>query len=126
MKEERQSETLYEKFHRDWVDMFTASVNITKDATCTPGYQQSVSTSPLSDKTVSMGWALPKPYVGSSKLTYKVKNYLTDRFDVVHLTIPEQQFSFFVASSSLLMNFIDNCKGWSFLSNNKGLFRAYM
>ena len=38
MKEERQSETLYDKLRTDWVDMFTTSVNITKDATCTPGH----------------------------------------------------------------------------------------
>jgi len=45
-KEERQSETLYAKLRRDWVDMFTTWVDITKDATCTPGYMQSVSASP--------------------------------------------------------------------------------
>jgi len=38
VKEERQSETLYDKLRRDWVDMNTTSVNIAKDATCTPGY----------------------------------------------------------------------------------------
>ena len=59
VKEERQSETLYDKLRRDWVDMFTTSVNITKDATCTPGSQQNVSSSPPSDQAVRMGWALP-------------------------------------------------------------------
>ena len=39
-KEERQSETLYDKLRRDWVDMFTTSVNITKEGTCTPGSHQ--------------------------------------------------------------------------------------
>ena len=62
--------------------MFTTSVNITKDATCTPGYQQSVSASPPSDQAVSMGWALPKPRAGSLRFTEKVKNYLTARFDL--------------------------------------------
>ena len=76
VKEERQSETLYDKLRRDCVDMFTTSVNITKDATYTPGYQQSLSVSPPSDQPVSMGWALPKPRAGSSRLTEKVKNYL--------------------------------------------------
>lgn len=82
VKEERQSETLYDNLRRDWADMFTTSVNITKDVSCTPGYQQSVSTSPPSDQAVSMGWALPKPRAGSSRFTEKVKNYLTARFDL--------------------------------------------
>lgn len=82
VKEERQSETLYDKLRRDWVDMFTTSVNITKDATCTPGSQQNVSSSPPSDQAVRMGWALPKPRAGPSRFTEKVKNYLTARFDL--------------------------------------------
>ena len=82
VKEERQPETLYDKLRRGWADMFTTSVNITKDATCTPSYQQSVSASPPSDQAVSMGWALPKPRAGSSRFTEKVKNYLTARFDL--------------------------------------------
>ena len=82
MREERQSETLNEKLHRDWVDMFTTSVNTTKDATCTPGSQQSVSSSPSSNQAVKMGWALPKPLAGSPRITEKVKNYLTARFDL--------------------------------------------
>ena len=48
VKEERQSEN--DKLRRDWVDMFTTSVNITKDGTCTPGSQQNVSSSPPSDQ----------------------------------------------------------------------------
>ena len=82
VKEERQSETLYDKLRRDWVDMFTTSVNITKDGTRTPGSQQNVSSSPPSDQAVRMGWALPKPRGGSSRFTEKVKNYLTARFDL--------------------------------------------
>lgn len=82
VKEERQSETLYDKLRRDWVDMFTTSVNITKDATCAPGSQQSVSSSPSSDQAVRMGWALPEPRAGSLRFTEKVKNYLTARFDL--------------------------------------------
>ena len=77
VKEERQSETLYDKLRRDWVDMFTTSVNITKDGTCTPGSQQNVSSSPPSDQAVRMGWALPKPRAGSLIFTDKVKNHLT-------------------------------------------------
>ena len=82
VREERQSETLNDKLHRDWVDMFTTSVNKTKDATCTPGSQQSVSSSPSSDQAVRMGWALSKPRAGSPRITEKVKNYLTARFDL--------------------------------------------
>ena len=59
MKEERQSETLYDKLRRDWVDMFTTSVNITKDGTCTPGSQQNVSSSPPSDQAVRMDSTVP-------------------------------------------------------------------
>ena len=66
MKEQRQSETLYDKLRRDWVDVFTTSVKITKDGTCTPGSQQNVISSPPSDQAVRMGWALPKPRAGSS------------------------------------------------------------
>ena len=85
VREESQSETLYDKLRRDWVDMFSTSVNITKttkDATSTPDYQQSVSASPLLDQAVNIGWALPKPRTGSSKFSEKVKNYLTARFDL--------------------------------------------
>ena len=82
VKEERQSETLYDKLRRDRVDMFTTSVSITKDATCTPASQQSVSSSPSSDQAVRMGWGLPEPRAGSSRFTEKVKNYLTARFDL--------------------------------------------
>ena len=66
----------YDKLRRDWVDMFITSVNITKGATCTPGYQQNLSASPPSDQPVSMGWVLPKPRAGSSRFNEKVKNYL--------------------------------------------------
>ena len=82
VKEERYSETLYDKLRRDWVGMFTTSVNITEDTTCTSGNQQSVNASLLSDQAVGMGWALPKPRTGSSRFTDKVKNYLTARFDL--------------------------------------------
>ena len=82
MKEERQSETLYDKLCRDWVGMFIMSVNVTEDITCTPGNQQSVNGSLSSDQAVSMGWALPKPRAGSSRFTDKVKNYFTARFDL--------------------------------------------
>ena len=81
MKEERQSETLY-VFRRDWVGMFTTSVNITEDMTCTSGNQQSVNASLSSDQAVGMAWLLPKPWTGSSRFTDKVKNYLTARFDL--------------------------------------------
>ena len=57
-------------------------MNIAKDATCTPGSKQSVSSSPSSDQAVRMGWTLPKPRAGSSRLTVKVKNYHTARFDL--------------------------------------------
>jgi len=60
--------------------MFSTSVNIIRDATSTPDYQQSVSALPLPDQAVSMGWAQPKPRPASLKFSEKVKNYLMARF----------------------------------------------
>lgn len=126
VKEERQSETLYDKLRRDWVDMFTTSVNITKDGTCTPGSQQNVSSSPPSDQAVRMGWALPKPRAGSSRFTEKVKNYLTARFDLGEQTgrkaDPQQVSSDMRKTTDEQNNRLFDRKEWLTKSQVQGFF----
>ena len=126
VKEERQSETLYDKLRRDWVDMFTTSVNITKDGTCTPGSQQNVGSSPPSDQAVRMGWALPKPRAGSSRFTEKVKNYLTARFDLGEQTgrkaDPQQVSSDMRKTTDEQNNRLFDRKEWLTKSQVQGFF----
>ena len=126
VKEERQSETLYDKLWRDWVDMFTTSVNIIKDATCTPGYQQSVSASPPSDQAVSTGRALPKPRAGSSRFTEKIKNNLTARFDLGEQTgrkaDPQQVSNDMQKATDEQSNRLFDRKEWLTKSQVQGFF----
>ena len=126
VKGERQSETLYDKLRRDWVDMFTTSVNITKDGTCTSGSQQNVSLSPPSDQAVRMGWALPKPRAGSSRFTEKVKNYLTARFDLGEQTgrkaDPQQVSGYMRKTTDEQNNRLFDKKGWLTKSQVQGFF----
>lgn len=68
VKEKRQMETLYDKLHRDWVDRFTTSVNITEDAPCAPSIQQSVS-----DQIKLSVWAGPYPSHGQDPLSSSTK-----------------------------------------------------
>ena len=77
VKEVTQSETLYDKLRRDWVDMFTTSVSVTKDATCTPASQKRPG-----ELVNVIRPSCGEPRAGSSRFTEKVKNYLTARFDL--------------------------------------------
>ena len=82
VKEERPSETLYDKLRRDWVDRFTTSVNVTENEPSEPNIHQSENVSIPALHTVIMGWALHRPRAGSIRLTDKVKKYLTAKFDL--------------------------------------------
>ena len=80
----KDSETLYDKLRRDWVERFTTAVNITEDMPSTSSVQSASDQHdpPPSDPAVCMGWALAKPRAGPSKFTDKVKKYLTAKFDL--------------------------------------------
>ena len=82
VKDERPSETLYDKLRRDWADRFTTSVNVTENEPSEPNIRQSENVSIPALHTVIMGWALHRPRVGSIRLTDKVKKYLTAKFDL--------------------------------------------
>ena len=82
VKDERPSETLYDKLRRDWADRFTTSVNVTENEPSEPNIHQSENVSIPALHTVIMGWALHRPRAGSIRLTYKVKKYLTAKFDL--------------------------------------------
>ena len=106
--------------------MFITSVNITKDATCTPGYQQSLSASPPSDQPVSVGWALPKPRAGYSRFNEKVKNYLTIRFDLGEQTgrkaDPQQVSNDMRKATDEQSNRLFDSKEWLTKSQVRGFF----
>ena len=80
----KDSETLYDKLRRDWVERFTTAVKITEDMPSTSSVQSASDQHdlPPSDPAVCMGWALAKPRAGPSKFTDKVKKYLTAKFDL--------------------------------------------
>lgn len=82
VKDERLSETVYDKLRRDWAERFTTSVSITDEPQCETSTHQVVRDSMPPVNTVSMGWALPKPRAGSTRFSDKVKNYLTAKFDL--------------------------------------------
>lgn len=81
VKDERLSETVYDKLRRDWAERFTTSVSITDELQYETSTHQVVRDSMPPVNTVSMGWALPKPRAGSTRFSCKVKNYLTANFD---------------------------------------------
>ena len=82
VKDERPSETLYDKLRRDWVDRFITSVNVTENEPSEPNIHQSENVSIPALHTVIMGWALHRPRAGSIRFTDKVKKYLTAKFDL--------------------------------------------
>lgn len=82
VKDERPSETLYDKLRRDWADRFTTSVNVTENEPSEPNIHQSENVSIPALKTVIMGWALHRPRARSIRFTDKVKKYLTAKFDI--------------------------------------------
>ena len=82
VKDERPSETLYDKLRRDRADRFTTSVNVTENEPSEPNIHQSENVSIPALHTVIMGWALHRPRAGSIRLTDKVKKYLTAKFDL--------------------------------------------
>ena len=82
VKDERPSETLYDKLRRDWVDRFITSVNVTENEPSEPNIHQSENVSIPALHTVIMGWALHWPRAGSTRFSDKVKKYLTAKFDL--------------------------------------------
>ncbi|XP_022799302.1 uncharacterized protein LOC111337286 [Stylophora pistillata] len=82
VKNERLSETVYDKLRIDWAERFTTSVSITDEPQCENSTHQVVRDSIPPGNTISMGWALPKPRAGSTRFGDKVKNYLTAKFDL--------------------------------------------
>ena len=82
VKDERPSETLYDKLRRDWVDRFTTSVNVTENEPSEPNIHQSENVSIPALHTLIMGCALHWPRVGSTRFIDKVKKYLTAKFDL--------------------------------------------
>ena len=61
VKDERPSETLYDKLRRDWVDRFITSVNVTENEPSEPNIHQSENVSIPALHTVIMGWTLHRP-----------------------------------------------------------------
>ena len=86
VKDERPSETLYDKLRRDWVDRFT------ENEPSEPNIHQSENVSIPTLHTVIMGWALHWPRAGSTRFSDKVKKYLTEKFDLgEQLTLSKSQ-----------------------------------
>ena len=74
VKDERPSETLYDKLRRDWADRFTTSVNVTENEPSEPNIHQSENVSIPALHTVIMGWALHRPREGSLDSLTKLRN----------------------------------------------------
>ena len=81
MKDEKKTETLYDKIRKDGVDMFTSTVRITEYDASESSTKQGVQDSSPSNQAINMGWALPKLRTGP-RFSDKVRNYLTARFDL--------------------------------------------
>ena len=82
VKDERPSETLYDRLSRDWVDRFTTSVNVTESEPSEPNIHQTENVSVPALHAVIMDWALHWPRAGSTRFSDKVKKYLTAKFDL--------------------------------------------
>ena len=86
MKEDKKGKTPYNQVRMDFADMFTRTVKITEEAACARSTQQTAPESSSPSQIDYLGWALPKPRPGPSRLSYKVKKYLTERFDLSEQT----------------------------------------
>ena len=69
---------IYDKLKRDWVAMF-ATVQTEERQ---PQHNQPHTHSEESVPEANMGWALAKARSGSSQFSEKVKDYLTNKFDI--------------------------------------------